>query len=524
MAVARSVERAGRRAVGAPPPPPAPRQLPTALPAGWEHAWNAQSSQLMAKLHQLRSSLEELALDIPTFDCREHLSDLVSAADLASAPIHRWYSYKEGFSPRLPHVLLELLPDVGRQVVADTFGGIGTTPLTLQFAEHVETAVGVEYSPFAHFVGATKLAWTDLQPARLERHANRLARFPMSDAPLPDLKSFHDDRIFPASVALALVSVRNTIQADKKLARQERDFLLLGLASIVEDVSGAVKDGRALRLVNGRQRTPKALRPQKNAIAGTEVAAVLLNQWRAMIEDLNTMSPLRDLVSASASHHRGDARDLSSVGGVDDAILTPATVDCFIFSPPYLNCIDYTEVYKLELWLLEFVKTQESFRNLRLGTLRSHPSVEFPATHRFHGRRDTPVIQTVEALANFVEAEHARPNMGRMIRNYFEDMFAAFVEQIRVLRPGGASACVVANSTFSRREKVDNQWHELWRLPVPSDLILAGLAKLAGFAEVEIWDARALRPRNVENGAARESVLIARKSSALNRRPVGHSS
>ena len=50
---------------------------------------------------------------------------------------------------------------------------------------------------------------------------------------------------------------------------------------------------------------------------------------------------------------------------------------CVPYSPPYLNCIDYTEVYKLELWLLELVKTQAEFRQVRLGTLRSHPSVKF---------------------------------------------------------------------------------------------------------------------------------------------------
>jgi hypothetical protein len=509
MAVARpAVGHAGARTSS--PTADSARQLPTSLPAGWEQSWYARDDGLAKRLHELRSSLEDLALNVPTFDRRNSLSDLVSAGDLASAPVHRWYSYKEGFSPRLPHLVLELLSNVPRRVVADTFGGVGTTPLTLQFAEEVERVIGIEYSPFAHFVGETKLAWKELSSTRLRRDALRLARSPLSKAALPELTSFHDGRIFPPSVAQSLVSVRNTIQSDKKLADAERDFLLLGLASIVEDVSGVVKDGRALRVISGRRRTPKALRPLREAVAGTEVAAVLLNQWRAMIEDLETMAPLRELVSTETSHYRGDARDLSAIQVAGKSVLSPESVDCFIYSPPYLNCIDYTEVYKLELWLLEFVTDQAAFRGLRLGTLRSHPSVEFPATLRFQNL-DVPVTRTVENLASFVEEQHLRPNMGRMIRNYFEDMFAAFREQQRVLAPGGAIACVVANSTFSRREKIDDQRHELWRLPVPSDLILAGLAELAGFIEVQIWDARALRPRNVQNGAARESILVARK-------------
>lgn len=517
MAVARPAGHAGSQGRVPSAPSSPPRQLPTALPAGWEQAWRSDG-RLDDRLDQLRGSLEELALDVSAFDCRDQLSGLVSASDLSLSPIHRWYSYKEGFSPRLPHLLLELVPSVRRSFIADVFGGVGTTPLTLQFAEGVETVVGVEYSPFAQFVGATKLAWTDGQPARLERHALRLARATPSHVDLPELKSFHDDRIFRAPVARALVSARNEIQRDKKLTPYERDFFLLGLASIVEDVSGAVKDGRALRVANGRRRNSKALRPQRGAVTGTEVAAVLLNQWRAMIEDLHTMAPLRTLITAATSHHRGDARSLSSKGGC--LLFTSNSVDTFIYSPPYLNCIDYTEVYKLELWLLEFVTSQEAFRDLRLGTLRSHPSVEFPATSRLEGHNG-PVVEAITALSAFVEEEHIRPANGRMIRNYFEDMFATFTEQFRLLKSGGTVMCVVANSTFSRREKVDGQWRELWRLPIPSDLILAGLARLAGFQDVELWDARALRPRNVENGAARESVLIARKSSSRHRRARG---
>jgi hypothetical protein len=487
------------------------RQLPTALPAGWETSWRSQDTAAATDLDTLRVRLEELASGIPTFDERRNLQDAVNSADLHSTPIHRWYTYKEGFSPRLPHILLGLMPARDHPlVIADTFAGVATTPLTLQFADNVASAIGVEYSPFAHFVGSTKLRWAELDCKRLRRHAARLARTRLSGASLPELTSFHDKRIFPPRVAETLASARQVIASDPKLHTLERDFFLLGLASTIEDVSGAAKDGRALRIMNGRSRSPKVLSPVKNAVTGDDVQTTLLNQWLAMIEDVAAMAPVKDLAMSEVSHYRGDARDLAQISSTQGNLFSNSSIDYFFYSPPYLNCIDYTEVYKLELWLLEFVRDQAAFRSLRLGTLRSHPSIEFPVNTYF-SESSADVSQLIRDLALFIEQNHTRPNMGRMVQNYFEDMYQVFVEQARTLQPRGRIACVVANSTFSRRQKVDGKWREHWSLPVPSDIILARLAELAGLIHAQIWDARALRPRNVQQGAARESVVVAEK-------------
>ena len=51
-----------------------------------------------------------------------------------------------------------------------------------------------------------------------------------------------------------------------------------------------------------------------------------------------------------------------------------------------------------------------------------------------------------------------------------------------------------------------------WRVPIPTDVLLARLAESVGFDEVEIWAARDLRPRNVTSGSARESIVVARRS------------
>jgi hypothetical protein len=94
-------------------------------------------------------------------------------------------------------------------------------------------------------------------------------------------------------------------------------------------------------------------------------------------------------------------------------------------------------------------------------------------------------------------------------------MFEVWQGQYRLLADDGVAVCVVANSTFARRERGDDATRkELWRMPLLTDVLLAHLAKLAGFAHAEIWTARDLRPRNVQRGSARESLVVAYKQDA----------
>jgi hypothetical protein len=106
----------------------------------------------------------------------------------------------------------------------------------------------------------------------------------------------------------------------------------------------------------------------------------------------------------------------------------------------------------------------------------------------------------------------ARASLGRVHGQYFVDMLEALQSQYETLEPGGAVACVVANSMFSRRIKgKDGNFKEIWRFPILTDVIIARIAEAVGFEQIEIWVARQLRPKNVNDANMRESIVIARK-------------
>jgi hypothetical protein len=487
--------------------------LESSLPSKWDDHWGEPSPFFRRQLRELKRGFEYIASDIELDEPGAELASLVHPQANAAVPVHRWYQYKEAFSHRLPHAVVARLGAGDSRVVADVFGGVATSALALQLDPRVARVISVEYSPLAHLVGRTKLRWHELSPTRLRRVAAAASRFrPRRTEDIPDLSAFHNEDIFKPAVVAELIAARRQINSLDIPAR-ERDFLTVGLAAIVEDCSGVMKDGRALRIVRDRRRRRSSLAARDRDDAGAlSVRQALTAQWNSMIDDLENLARQRRAVDRGKSVHlRGDARHLDKVRAEGDEIMPSGTVGLHAYSPPYLNCIDYTEVYKLELWALGLVASQAEFRNLRLGSLRSHPSVEFPSRPYFDGLESTQVVHQVHAIASFLERNHARAGIGRMVRNYFADMTQVLREQHRTLEPGGTSVCIVGNSTFSRRDVNSRGRVEQWRVPMLTDVLIGGLALELGFESAEIWPARDLRPRNVDAGTARESFVILRK-------------
>jgi hypothetical protein len=474
-------------------------------------------------LQDIRVLYEAIADTVLQEDRRDAFSGLVAPAENDGLPVHRWYYYKEAFAAALPLRVLDTLGAGATRTVADVFGGVGTTALALQGHPALERVVSVEYAPFPRFVGSTKLCWADFDPSRLRRHINALLEYKSARRRRPDLAAFRNPEIFDESVLNSLLSARQAIWDRPRLRPEETAFLELGLASILEGVSGAMKDGRALRILRDRDRPRRALSPRNpvQASTGSIVKDRLRQQWFAMLEDVEALQGSRRVSHGAVSHNvAGDARRLDLVIADGVPMFGDASVGLGVFSPPYLNCIDYSEVYKLETWMLEFVEDQGQFRKLREGTLRSHPSIKFPPTDHLKAINGAAVAKAIAMIADFIEAHHKDSAIGRMVRNYFEDMYVVIREQFRVLEPGGHMVCVVGNSTFTGRERKVTQievgksvtaYEEQWRLPVLTDLLLAGLAREAGFGDVALWTARTLRPRNATGAAARESLVVARK-------------
>jgi hypothetical protein len=174
-----------------------------------------------------------------------------------------------------------------------------------------------------------------------------------------------------------------------------------------------------------------------------------------------------------------------------------------LFSPPYPNNIDYTEVYKLELWLLGLIETQAAFAEQRRQTVRSHPSLKFEDRYRYESLAFSSQVERILAplLDAVPEGNRYTGARRRLIRGYADDLLASLTHIRARLSFGSPLVYVVGNSVHG----VGNE-----TFVIAADVLIAALAELAGFSIDRVEIARRPRRRRVASPFLRESVVFAR--------------
>lgn len=357
-------------------------------------------------------------------------------------PIFNWFFYKEAYSPEIVHHFLRRFSP---QNVLDQFSGIGTTALAAK-SRGIQ-AFGIDSSPLAVFVGQVKTrnySEDDLQGAReflknlfQEKSAPRV-RWPFE--------------LFPVEKAFPPVNLRDILFIRERLDSIEnenaRGLLLLALVSILPMCSFVLKDGGVLKIAKKqvapakemfKRRAKKMLADLENPINGPEPQILL-----------------------------GDARELP---------FENETMDAAITSPPYLNNIDYTKVYGLELSLLGL--RADDAKKARERAVRSF-------------------VNIVTRADSFPEELGEIGDRIPVAATYFSDMEKVLEETRRVLKPGSSASFIVSNAVIRETH-------------IPVDEILAQIGERLGFECEIIAGLERIADVKPAKVRTRESAIVFRK-------------
>lgn len=432
-------------------------------------------------LRDLLASLDSDMTIVPT----PEIAPLVNWQGAALEPVHRWFRYREGFSPRL---ISEL--NLGHRLL-DPFCGSGS--IMVGAAQMGRLSVGVDVNPLATFISGVKL--TPLSSSQIGNIATFVAHFRRTVTttepwPYPALRIAR--KAFEPDILRAVLQLRGAIEhytSDSHV----RDFLLLGWIAILEQVGSYFKEGNGIKYRNRlRTRDGYTLRVDGAWQAqrfGHDQAAFV---WKAYETHLARM--LRDTVywrTGAWSSQRvihGSALRLSE-------ILTNETFDSIIFSPPYANRFDYFESQKIELWFGGFVSSYDELDDFRKASVRSHLGADLSRPVRFY-----PVLERLIRLMDR-KASSWRMRVPSALRGYFDDM-STILQRCRLLTPQGRCHIVVGNSAYAG-------------VIIPTDTIIARLGLEAGFNRARIHVVRHLTVAPQQRTALaglesfmRESVVV----------------
>ena len=429
--------------------------------------------------------LERVA-DDQVSPARPDLAALVHWAGAATQPIHRWFRYREGFSPAL---ISELR--LGHRIL-DPFCGSGS--IMVGAAQQGRASVGIDVNPLAAFVSRVKLSpLADVDVLAATAFLQRFDAAVGNTEPWPTPPLRISPKVFEPRILDAVLRLRALIEARATTAPQ-RDFLLLAWMSILQEVGSYFKEGNGIKYRNRKRRKGGYVaRPEGQwqlERFGADQAAFVRAAFRAKLTEMLGDVPAWHRGNWSGQRViEGDARD-------ETGQLGAGSFDSVLFSPPYVNRFDYFESQKVELWFGGFVDSYDDLGLLRKRSLRSHLGAALDGAVF-----DLP---EVEALIDQIDpASYAvRMRVPALIRGYFSDMAAILRRCRHVLVPGGQCCVVVGNSAYGG-------------VVIPTDELIARLGLAAGFDAAAVVPVRHLtvapQQRNEllgREGLMRESIVV----------------
>ena len=360
---------------------------------------------------------------------RPDLNNLVTFKPNKDVPVHRWFYYKEGFSRDLVAMLLESFKP---STVLDPFVGSGTTPLTAK--EMGIDAAGTDVLPIALLASRVKTYDYNIDETKEAiRWAMKLKPQPYS---IENIKDPLVRRVFLPKTLGKILWLKEKISEIEN--RKIRDLLTLALINASMKSSFAFKDGAIVKIVK------RPLPPIENTFR---------RELKKFLVDLD----VHPSGKAKTVIIEADARNLPFYDESFDAIVT---------SPPYMNKIEYTQVYRIE------------------------ESLFFP------GRKP-------KTLRSFVGLRPLERGYLHTLDLYKEDLRMSIEEMYRVLKKGGNVAIIIAGSYIKETGTI-----------FEADIETAKIAEETGFTVKKIVVARkiwATIKRSKKVGQVRESIVLLKK-------------
>ena len=305
-----------------------------------------------------------------------------------------------------------------------------------------------------------------------------------TNSPLEGVSTFSERKelqkwLFPTPVLRAFESGKIT---NNENSPNVRSLIKLALIGAAMDCCNATRDGKCLRY-------------KKNWLAQQATSADFREAFASRVSNITDDLWTEPLNNSNSKVLLGDCRKLILKDNFSQ-------FDICITSPPYLNSFDYSDIYRPEIFLGDFVTNNHELMKIRLKTIRSHIQAkwEYPILNDFGPTFD----HSMEELASIQEYLWDKKIL-KMVQAYFEDMSFVLKGLLQKAKPGASIWLVVSTSAYAGVE-------------IPVDSIIAEIGTRVGWVPREIGLLRRLRSssqhmrgngnENFSSVPLRETVVI----------------
>lgn len=436
----------------------------------------------------LAKALIKVERGLPIIDAPE-LGSAVHWTPSKNLPVHRWFRYREGFSP----YLLEHFAAAKHRL--DPFCGCGTT--LLESSMRGAHSYGIDLNPLATFITRTKTKhYTSNDRQAFVKASNEALQEyrvcpPVQSPPYELLK-----KLFLPESLDTLLRLKNSISAAKPL--KIKNLLFLIWLSILEESSNVFKEGNGLKYRNKRRKPGKYVTvPDSEWIPkhfGNDIPLFIENLWRQKCDQVTEdMTTFRIPDGFAPQVRTGSCLDGKNLD-------FDKPIDLAIFSPPYANRFDYFEAFKIELWMGDFVMSSEDMAHLRRASMRNNL-----AAQKFASDTIWPELVT---FLDYMDdtASSVRMGIKDALQGYFHDTRTLLKNLKPILTSRAKVVIVVGNSAYAKSI-------------IPTDILVAKIGQEEGYIVKAIKVARNLHVSSQQRSTLnyleqfmRESVVILEKN------------
>lgn len=374
-------------------------------------------------------------------------------------PIHRWYSYIEGYSSCLIKAELDKLLAInpGIKTVYDPFCGTGTTALVAS-CQGIDSYYS-ESNPFMQKVIETKINGVRFlhqnhMISKLEAYIDFIAKYKIHEYTVWDgfEKFFEPRQLCELLTIKALISEEN----DEII----KDILYIALSSIIVKVSKMIRRGDL------RYATEREYRTEN-------VVHCFIEKMQEIIFDIKNFG---GTLQSSTTKVSEDARD----NNYSD------TFDCVITSPPYLNGTNYIRNTKLELKLNDFIVNEKDLPSFHSkGIIAGINNVSKRTTIDTILPMASPYIEKLQPVSY-------DDRIPKMVAGYFQGMDQVIKNLSISIKNGGYFTMDIGDSQFAG-------------VHIPTHQILSEICRQYGF---HLYDEEILRQRRSKNGMILSQRLL----------------
>lgn len=345
--------------------------------------------------------------------------------------IHKWYNYLEEFPPSLIEKKIFEYKLKKGFVIVDPFCGSGTTLISSNMFGM--DAIGFDVSHLMVFVSTVKTTW-DINLIQLKEILFKVAGQFLQDVKKLDEIKFDNSflKLMPKKELNQWLSPR--LQKEVVLLKniiikipdvKIRNLLLLAMSKSCFDAS-------YVALCPGTTFYP--FREKEDF-------------WNLFSDKAIQM--YEDLKAIERHDSYGKSKLIADTCLNVKDYLEPNSVDFIITSPPYPNDLEYTRQTRLELYLLDFVKSMDDIQKIKRKMVKSSTKLIYKESSSARFIEKFPEIMECSAK---VYEQTKNKNWGfdypRMVREYFGDMYLCMKEFYPILKNNSHFLLVVGDQTI----------------------------------------------------------------------------